>query len=473
MKIKNICCIGAGYVGGPTMAVIADKCPDIQIHVVDFNKERINKWNDVDVNNLPIFEPGLAEIVERCRGKNLHFSTGINERIRKSDMVFISVNTPTKKYGLGAGKASDLKWVEACARQVANNATGHTIVVEKSTLPVRTAEVIKSILDATKKDSERSEIKTFDVLSNPEFLAEGTAINDLLYPDRVLIGGENQLSINALSDIYAKWVTKEKILQTNIWSSELAKLTANAFLAQRISSINSIGALCEATGADVREVSRAIGADSRIGSKFLDAGPGFGGSCFKKDILNLVYLSEYFGLYEVAKFWESVVTLNNWHQKRISKLITNKLFGTISGKKIIILGFAFKGNTNDTRESAAILICKDLLNEGAFLFIHDPKVSKEQIINDLGSKPYSENKKQLNSFDVKGNWEFIHDIDESFFEADAIVILTEWEEYKNINWDLAEKRMRKPAWIFDSRSLIDPEDIKKNDFNFWRIGDGS
>ena len=473
MEIKNICCIGAGYVGGPTMAVIADKCPDIQIHVVDFNKDRINKWNDIDPDNLPIFEPGLAEIVERCRGKNLHFSTEINERIRKSDMIFISVNTPTKKYGLGAGKASDLKWVEACARQVANNASGYTIVVEKSTLPVRTAEVIKSILDASKKDSKESESKKFDVLSNPEFLAEGTAINDLLYPDRVLIGGESQLSINALSDIYAKWVTKEKILHTNIWSSELAKLTANAFLAQRISSINSIGALCEATGADVREVSRAIGADSRIGSKFLDAGPGFGGSCFKKDILNLVYLSEYFGLHEVAKFWESVVTLNNWHQTRISKLITKKLFGTISGKKIIILGFAFKGNTNDTRESAAIQICKDLIDEGAFLFIHDPKVSKEQIINDLGSKPYSESKKQLNSFKEKGNWEFINDIDEALFDADAIVILTEWEEYKNINWDLAQERMRKPAWIFDARSLIDPEDIKRNDFNFWRIGDGS
>tara|TARA_B100000886_G_C20425890_1_gene493967 strand:- start:231 stop:1652 length:1422 start_codon:yes stop_codon:yes gene_type:complete len=473
MKIKNICCIGAGYVGGPTMAVIADKCPDIQIDVVDLNEDRIVKWNDADLDKLPIFEPGLAEIVERCRGKNLHFSNSVNEKIKQSDMVFISVNTPTKKYGLGAGKASDLKWVEACARQVANNASGHTIVVEKSTLPVRTAEVIKSILDASKKDSKDSEIKTFDVLSNPEFLAEGSAINDLLYPDRVLIGGENVSSINALSDIYSRWVTKEKILHTNIWSSELAKLTANAFLAQRISSINSIGALCEATGADVREVSRAIGADSRIGSKFLDAGPGFGGSCFKKDILNLVYLAEYFGLNEVAKFWESVVNLNNWHQARISKLITKKLFGTISGKKIIILGFAFKGNTNDTRESAAIQICRDLIDEGAFLSIHDPKVSEDQILKDLGSKPLSQNQKSRNSNYDKGSWEFIKDINESFFEADAIVILTEWAEYKKINWDLAERRMRKPAWIFDSRSLIDPSDIKNKSFNFWRIGDGS
>ena len=473
MKIKNICCIGAGYVGGPTMAVIADKCPDIQIHVVDLNKDRIMKWNEKNLDKLPIFEPGLAEIVSRCRGKNLHFSNAVNEKIRNSDMVFISVNTPTKKYGLGAGKASDLKWVEACARQVASNATGYTIVVEKSTLPVRTAEVIKSILDSSKKDLEDYESKTFDVLSNPEFLAEGTAINDLLYPDRVLIGGENPSAIEALNDIYARWVNKEKILHTNIWSSELAKLTANAFLAQRISSINAIGALCEATGADVREVSRAIGADSRIGSKLLDAGPGFGGSCFKKDILNLVYLSEYFGLYEVAKFWESVVSLNNWHQKRISRLITKKLFGTISGKKIIILGFAFKANTNDTRESAAIQICTDLLDDGAFLFIHDPKVTKEKIINDLGREPLDQSNNRLDSINEKGSWEFIKDINQSLFEADAIVILTEWAEYKNINWDLAESRMRKPAWIFDSRSLIDPEDIKNNRFNFWRIGDGS
>ena len=473
MKIKNICCIGAGYVGGPTMAVIADKCPDIQINVVDLNEDRIMQWNEKNLERLPIFEPGLSEIVGRCRGKNLHFSSAVNENIRNSDMIFISVNTPTKKYGLGAGKASDLKWVENCARQVAKNASGHTIVVEKSTLPVRTAEVIKSILDASNKDIKDSGSKTFDVLSNPEFLAEGTAINDLLNPDRVLIGGENSKSIDALSNIYSRWVKKEKILHTNIWSSELAKLTSNAFLAQRISSINSIGALCEATGADVREVSRAIGADSRIGSKFLDAGPGFGGSCFKKDILNLVYLAEYFGLDEVAKFWESVVTLNNWHQTRISKLITKKLFGTISGKKIIILGFAFKCNTNDTRESAAIQICKDLLDEGAYLFIHDPKVKEEQIIKDLGIKPFDSSKTQTNIKNEKGCWLFVQDLYESLFESDAIVILTEWEEYKNINWDLAEQRMRKPAWIFDSRSLIDPQDLRNNSFNFWRIGDGA
>ena len=320
--IKNICCIGAGYVGGPTMAVIADKCPKINVEVVDIDENRISKWNDKDFKNLPIYEPGLEEIVKRRRGINLHFSNFVKEKINEADMIFISVNTPTKKKGLGAGKASDLRWVEESARQVAKFSKGHTIVVEKSTLPVRTAEVIQGILRSAESDSNRKGI-SFDVLSNPEFLAEGTAIQDLENPDRVLIGGDNIDSMNALKNIYTSWVPKEKILFTNIWSSELAKLTANAFLAQRISSINSIAALCEATGADVREVSRAIGTDSRIGSKFLDSGPGFGGSCFKKDILNLVYLAEYFGLNEVANFWETVVKMNNWHQSSRKQTIWN------------------------------------------------------------------------------------------------------------------------------------------------------
>ena len=343
---------------------------------------------------------------------------------------------------------------------------GHTIVVEKSTLPVRTAEVIKSIL----KTFERSELscKTFDVLSNPEFLAEGTAINDLINPDRVLIGGENQEAIDSLSAIYSKWVPKNKILETNIWSSELAKLTANAFLAQRISSINSISALCEATGADVREVSRAIGSDNRIGSKFLDSGPGFGGSCFKKDILNLVYLSEYFGLPEVASFWEAVVNLNKWHQHRICKLIVKKLFGTVSGKKISILGFAFKTNTNDTRESAAITICKDLLEEGAILNISDPKVEPYQIEQDLGVKNSKNNNVRL----TEGNWSFYKNIYDAIVGTDAIVVLTEWEEYTKINWNRVSKIMRNPAWVFDSRSIIDFKEVKKAGLNLWRIGDG-
>ena len=469
-KINNICCIGAGYVGGPTMAVIADKCPNLQINVVDNNEDRIINWNNSDLSKLPIYEPGLAAIVERCRGKNLHFSNSVEEKIRSADMIFISVNTPTKTKGIGAGKASDLKWVEACARQVARFSSGHTIVVEKSTLPVKTAEVIKSILKAPHNINKSDENNlTFDVLSNPEFLAEGTAINDLNIPDRVLIGGESNEAIEALAKIYQEWVPAEKILRTNIWSSELAKLTANAFLAQRISSINSISALCEATGADVREVARAIGSDSRIGSKFLASGPGFGGSCFKKDILNLVYLCEHFGLEEVANFWNSVVTLNNWHQKRISQLITKKLFGSLSNKIIIVLGFSFKANTNDTRESAAIQICKDLLDEGAILKIHDPQVNINQIEKDLNSSPTIFNP---TAYEKESTWNKVTDLYSSFNNADAALILTEWDEYSNINWSKASHKMRRPAWVFDSRSIINPEEVTNVGLNFWRIGDG-
>ena len=471
-KIKNICCIGAGYVGGPTMAVIADQCPELNVEVVDLNEDRIKKWNDKNLNELPIYEPGLSEIVQRCRGVNLHFSNLIHEKIKNADMIFISVNTPTKNKGLGAGKASDLKWVEECARQVANYAQGHTIVVEKSTLPVRTAEAIKSILKFSLDAGLKN--KTFDVLSNPEFLSEGSAIQDLMHPDRVLIGGEEESAIDSLTEIYSNWVPKSKILRTNIWSSELAKLTANAFLAQRISSINSIAALCEATGADIREVSRAIGSDSRIGSKFLDSGPGFGGSCFKKDILNLVYLSEYFGLPEVAEFWEGVVKLNYWHQDRISQLVVKKLFGTVTGKKISILGFAFKANTNDTRESASIKICKDLLEEGAILSIHDPKVDSDQIAKDLKMKEKKSFKrdKLIKENTQEGNWYFSDEIYESINNADAVLVLTEWVDYTNINWDKVSKIMRKPSWIFDTRSIIEPGKVIKTGLNFWRLGDG-
>ena len=473
IKVNNICCIGAGYVGGPTMAVIADKCPNIIVNVVDIDKERIKKWNDKNLNNLPIYEPGLAEIIDRCRDVNLHFSNAVKEKISVADMVFISVNTPTKKKGLGAGKASDLKWVEESARQVAKFSSGHTIVVEKSTLPVRTAEVIQNILRSAEQDNQRIGI-SFSVLSNPEFLAEGTAIKDLENPDRVLIGGDNLDAMNALNDIYSRWVTREKILFTNIWSSELAKLTANAFLAQRISSINSIAAICEATGADVREVSRAIGSDSRIGSKFLDSGPGFGGSCFKKDILNLVYLAEYFGLNEVANFWESVVKLNNWHQNRISKLVVKKLFGTITGKKIVVLGFSFKANTNDTRESAAIQICKDLIDEGAEIWIHDPKVSELQIAKDLKMEPTKdkEETKDHKLLSKTGKWKFCNNLN-IFDGAHAVLMLTEWEEYKNIDWENISKKMVNPAWVFDARSITEPNKVEKANLNLWRVGDGT
>ncbi len=473
MNIKKICCIGAGYVGGPTMSVIANKCPDISVNVVDINNERIEAWNSKDLEKLPIYEPGLKEIIKKCRGRNLHFSTEVEKNIRSADMIFISVNTPTKRKGIGAGMASDLKWVEASARQVAKHAINHTIVVEKSTLPVRTAEVIKTILSSSNLNSKSCKEVSFDVLSNPEFLAEGTAIKDLEEPDRVLIGGENENAINALSKIYLNWVPESKILHTNIWSSELAKLTANAFLAQRISSINSIAALCEATGADVREVSRAIGSDNRIGSKFLNSGPGFGGSCFKKDILNLVYLSRFFKLDEVADFWEGVVNFNEWHQHRISKLIVKKLFGTVTGKKIYILGFAFKANTNDTRESSAINICRDLLEEGAILFIHDPKVNSMQISKDLGLSSNNSliaQKENINTYE--GQWCFIDDLNQGFNNADAVVILTEWEVYNSIDWLMAAKKMRNPGWVFDSRSVIKEKNIIGSKLNLWRIGDG-
>jgi len=333
--IRTICCIGAGYVGGPTMAVIADRCPGIQVTVVDLNAERIAAWNDPDLSRLPVYEPGLDAVVGRCRGRNLFFSTDVEAAIAAADMVFLSVNTPTKTKGLGAGQASDLRWVEASARSVAAHARGHTIVVEKSTLPVRTAAAVQAILQAAQGEAAADHDQaTFSVLSNPEFLAEGTAIADLEQPDRVLIGGDDPQAIEALASVYAHWVPQERILRTNLWSSELSKLTANAFLAQRISSINSIAAFCESTGADVREVARAIGTDSRIGSKFLQAGPGFGGSCFQKDILNLVYLCGHYGLHEVAAYWQSVVDLNTWQQHRIARLVVNSLFGTVTGKRL-------------------------------------------------------------------------------------------------------------------------------------------
>ena len=454
--IRSICCIGAGYVGGPTMAVVADRCPHIQVTVVDLNEERIGAWNSADLSLLPVYEPGLDEVVGRARGRNLHFTTSVEGAIASADMVFISVNTPTKTHGVGAGQASDLKWIEACARMLAKAATGHTIVVEKSTLPVRTAQAVKSILEAGPAG------KSFAVLSNPEFLAEGSAIRDLENPDRVLIGGESQEAIEALAGIYGHWVAPEKILRTNLWSSELSKLTANAFLAQRISSINSIAALCEATGADVREVANAIGADSRIGPKFLTAGPGFGGSCFQKDILNLVYLCRYYGLEDVASYWEQVVTLNTWQQHRISRLMVNRLFGTISGKRIAVLGFAFKADTNDTRESPAIQVCLDLLEEGACLAIVDPKVREGQISIDLG-KPAGQG---------EGNWQLVDSVEAAAEGADALVLLTEWQQFGQINWPAVAALMRQPAWLFDSRAKADGAAARAAGLNVWTLGEG-
>ena len=473
--IRKVCCIGAGYVGGPTMSVFADKCKDIIFNVVDVNSDRIASWNSDDLSKLPIFEPGLDEIVKRCRGKNLFFSTEVHKYIPEADMIFISVNTPTKTSGIGAGQASDLKWVESCARQISEHARGYTIVVEKSTLPVRTGEAIQGILESSKSSPNSEHKKTFDLLSNPEFLSEGTAINDLENPDRVLIGGSNKNAIKALHNIYKRWVKEDKIIHTNMWSSELAKLTANAFLAQRLSSINSISALCEVTGADVREVSRAIGKDSRIGSKFLNVGPGFGGSCFKKDILNLVYLANHFGLPEVANFWESVVHLNSWNQDRLTNIVLGKLFGTLTEKKIGILGFSFKANTNDTRESPSIQICKNLLSEGASLKIHDPKVTKKQVALDLGIPSIEECTKneELNKKYNDKKWEkSLLDID--FFDnLDAVIVLTEWDIYSKIDWGNVSKKMRSPGWVFDARLIVDEESVINSGLSFWRVGVGT
>jgi len=465
MRVKNICCIGAGYVGGPTMAVIAKHCPEIQVNVVDINEERIQRWNDNDLTNLPIYEPGLEEIIKKCRGNNLHFSTEMSQKIKEADLIFISVNTPTKTKGMGAGQAIDLKYVEESSRQIAKYANKFTIVVEKSTLPVKTAQKIKEILNESTKNKKdpQKEVK-FSVLSNPEFLAEGSAINDLENPDRILIGGDDEKAIKALVEIYAHWVNKNKVLTTDLWSSELSKLIANAFLAQRISSINTISALCEATGAHIKDVALAVGMDKRIGKYFLNSGPGFGGSCFKKDISNLVYISNHYSLFEVANYWQKVLDINIWQQRRFINLIVNRMFGTISSKKIAILGFSFKANTNDTRESPAIYICKELIEEGAFLNIYDPKVNFQQISKDL------DNNDLENNNDKK--WHYSSEVYQTFTNADAAIFLTEWGEFQNLNWPKIAKTMRKPAIIFDTRSIVNIEEVKKSDLKIWQVGYG-
>jgi len=468
-KIKKICCIGAGFVGGPTMAVIADKCPNIIVNVVDINKERIKNWNDKDLAKLPIFEPGLKEIIKRCRNKNLFFSSNVEEQISSADMIFISVNTPTKERGIGAGQASDLKWVEISAREISKFAKSGTIVVEKSTLPVKTAQTINNILKYSKNNEDDSNLKKkFTVLSNPEFLAEGTAINDLVNPDRVLIGGEDNEAINSLKELYLNWVDKDKILTTNLWSSELSKLIANALLAQRISSINSFSALCEATDADIKDVSLAVGLDKRIGKYFLNAGPGFGGSCFKKDILNLIYICNHYRLNEVSAYWQKVLDVNDWQQKRITTIIVDKLFGTISGKKLAIFGFAFKANTNDTRESPSKNICLELLEEGAHLSIYDPQVMNHQIAADLNM----EERKLLSCDSKSGGWEKALCKEDAVKDSDAIIILTEWEEFKVIDWDLYSSLMRSPSWVFDTRYICNLKEAKNSGFNVWCVGYG-
>jgi UDPglucose 6-dehydrogenase len=464
MKIKNICCIGAGYVGGPTMTMIAAKCPNIIVNVVDINEHRINAWNDDNVDNIPIYEPGLPELVGQTRGRNLFFSTEVDRAIEEADMIFISVNTPTKTYGVGKGMAADLKYIELCARQIASVSTSDKIIVEKSTLPVRTAEALRSILDNTGNGVN------FDILSNPEFLAEGTAVSDLLNPDRVLIGGEDSVrgraAQQALVNIYANWVPKEQILTTNVWSSELSKLTANAFLAQRVSSINALSELCEVTEADISEVARAIGTDSRIGPKFLNASVGFGGSCFQKDILNLVYIAQTYGLQEVADYWEQVIIMNDHQKRRFAKKIVKTLFNTVSGKKIAILGWAFKKDTNDTRESAAIYVADYLLSERAEVVIYDPKVTKEQIFSDLnylGTRTDQENRDLV---------KVVNDPYQAVDMAHGVAVLTEWDEFINYEWQKIYDVMLKPAFLFDGRRILEENKLREIGFNLYAIGRG-
>ena len=462
MKISKICCIGAGYVGGPTMAVIAQKCPHIQVTVVDLNVERIAAWNDENSDNIPIYEPGLSAIVAETRGKNLFFSTDVEKAIDEAQIIFISVNTPTKTYGKGKGMAADLKYIELCARQIAKIAKDNKIVVEKSTLPVRTAEAIKSILDNTGNGVQ------FQILSNPEFLAEGTAVQDLLSPDRILIGGdtsiEGQKAIQSLVDVYSNWVAPEKILTTNVWSSELSKLTANAFLAQRISSINALSELCEKTGANINEVAKAIGMDSRIGPKFLKASVGFGGSCFQKDILNLVYIAKSYGLNEVADYWEQVIIMNDHQKKRFSNTIVKTLYNTVADKKIAFLGWAFKKDTNDTRESAAIYVANDLINEQAKIAVFDPKVSRNKILGDLD---YLETRTSENNANSIISFE---DPYEACKNAHAIAVLTEWDEFVHYDWQKIYDAMQKPAFVFDGRNILNESELKAIGFVYQAIG---
>lgn len=447
---RTICCIGAGYVGGPTSSVLADRCPEIQVHVVDVNPRRIAEWNG---DTLPVYEPGLDDVVRRARGRNLHFSTDVDACIAQADMVFISVNSPTKTHGAGAGMASDLRYVESSARRIAAAARGHTIVVEKSTVPVRAAETIRTILGTARADA------TFDVLSNPEFLAEGTAVRDLEAPDRVLIGGERPAAVEALVGVYARWIPRERIITTNLWSSELSKLTANAFLAQRVSSINAISALCEATGADVDEVARAIGADSRIGPKFLRASVGFGGSCFEKDVRNLVYLCAHYGLGPAADYWRAVVELNDWQKHRFARRIVHGLFDTVADKRIAVFGFAFKKDTNDTRATPAIDVCADLLEEGARLAIYDPKVPEAQVRADLGRARNAESHVSV-----------VADPYTAAEGADAVAVLTEWDVFRTLDWARIRSSMRTPAHVFDGRNVTDSVALRETGFVVHGVG---
>ena len=431
------------------MAMIAYKCPQYKVTVVDINPVRIDEWNS---NDLPVYEPGLDEIVKKARGRNLFFTSNIQQGIIESDIIFVSVNTPTKTFGVGAGMAADLQYWEKTARQILQYSQSPKIIVEKSTLPVKTALAMERILTLNNN-------LHFEVLSNPEFLAEGTAIKDLEYPDRVLIGSrQTQSGLKArdeLIEIYANWVDEKRIITTDIWSSELSKLVANAFLAQRISSINAISALCERTDADIVNVARAVGFDSRIGDKFLNTSIGFGGSCFKKDILNLVYLCRYQGLNEVADYWDHVLRINDFQKDRFTVNMLTAMFNTLAGKKITLFGFAFKANTGDTRESPAIYIAKKLIEEKAHLAITDPKALKNARIDLKG---------------IDENVSYVDDPYEAASGSHAIAIMTEWDLYKHLDYEKIYKSMVKPAFIFDGRNIIDQNKLFEIGFNVYSIG---
>ena len=457
MKIKNICCIGAGYVGGPTMAVIASKCPDINITLVDTNPERINLWNG-SLDSLPIFEPGLMEIIKEVRGKNLFFSTEIDKSIINSEIIFIAVNTPTLTEGPGAGFGANLDYVKECARRIAKVSKSNKIVIEKSTVRIKTAETIKEIFDSQNQDYH------FEILSNPEFLAEGTAINDLLNPDRVIIGGseskEGKTAVNILRDIYLNWVKEDKILTTNVWSSELSKLASNAMLAQRVSSINSLSALCEKTGANILEVSKAIGMDNRIGEKFLKPSVGFGGSCFQKDILNLVYLCKFYQLNEVAEYWHQVVKINDYQKNRFLKKITDNLKKPYKGIQITFLGWSFKKNTNDSRESPAIYIAYELLKLGFIINVYDPKSSEKIIKNDIKDLAIKE-QYSINNLKIK----FINDPYQAALNSECIAVLTEWDEFISYDWKKIKNSLIGKQFVIDGRYIIKGiEHINKLEF---------
>ncbi|KAF4655364.1 hypothetical protein FOZ61_007623 [Perkinsus olseni] len=453
----RICCIGAGYVGGPTMAMIAHKCPHIQVCVVDLSESRISAWNS---DRLPIYEPGLAEIVKECRGRNLHFSTNVAAAIADCDIIFVSVNTPTKKQGQGAGRAANLAPWEGAGRTIAAHSRGPKIIIEKSTVPVRTADALQRVLDG------QGTSQKYVILSNPEFLAEGTAMSDLANPDRVLIGGpqntDGRFAIDAIVGVYACWVPRERIITTNLWSSELSKLVANAFLAQRVSSINAISMLCEKTGADVNEVAHAIGTDSRIGPKFLNASVGFGGSCFQKDILNLVYLCEQFNLPEVARYWRQVVEMNDLQKTHFVQTIINSMFNTVQGKKICILGFAFKKDTGDTRETAALSVCAQLMHDGAVLHVYDPQVTREQALLEFSDHDMS--------FDFDKQFVTAADPSSAARDSHAIVVLTEWDMLKDLPYEEYFKTMIKPAFIFDGRNILNHQNLIQTGFEVHAIG---